>query len=124
MKLTNRELNNILDDTAADIRDERLDAAVVEGASQRVWTRLSGERIAAEAGLETTELMVGQLRGCDDFQALIPAYLAGALSSARTMLLEDHTRECVPCRKALKEARYGNQTVRQLETQKARAAAI
>src|SRR5204863_332261 len=31
-------------------------------------------------------------------------------SSARTMLLEDHTRECVPCRKALKDARHGQAT--------------
>src|SRR5262249_45264242 len=124
MKMTDRELNNILDDTTAEIRSENLNAAVVEGAAQRVWARLSGEQAAAAAGVETSELMVGQLRGCDDFQALIPAYLAGALSSARTMLLEDHTRECVPCRKALKEARHGNQTVRQLEVQKARAAAM
>jgi ferric-dicitrate binding protein FerR (iron transport regulator) len=124
MKMTDRELNNMLDDTAAEIRDEKLDAAVVAGAGQRVWSRLSGEQMAAQAGVETSELMVGQLRGCDDFQALIPAYLAGALSSARTMLLEDHTRECVPCRKALKEARHGNQAPRQLEVQKARAAVM
>ena len=124
MKITDRELNNIFEDTAAEIREEKLDAAVVAGASQRVWTRLSGEQAAAQAGVETSELMVGQLRGCDDFQALIPAYLAGALSSARTMLLEDHSRECVPCRKALKVARHGNQVPRQLEVQKARAAAM
>jgi ferric-dicitrate binding protein FerR (iron transport regulator) len=124
MKYTNRELNNFLEDTSAAIRNENLDPAVVEGASQRVWGRLSGEQAAAAAGVETSELMVGQLRGCEDFQALIPAYLAGALSSARTMLLEDHTRECVPCRKALKEARYGNQAPRQLQAQKARAAAM
>lgn len=114
----------MLEDTGAAIRDEKLDPAVVQGAAQRVWGRLSGEQAAAAAGVETSELMVGQLRGCEDFQALIPAYLAGALSSARTMLLEDHTRECVPCRKALKEARYGNQAPRQLQAQKARAAAM
>ncbi len=124
MKMTDRELNNILDDTAAEIRSEQLAAPVVAGAAERVWARLSGEQAAAQAGVETSELMVGQLRGCDDFQALIPAYLAGALSSARTMLLEDHTRECVPCRKALKVARHGNQVPRQLEVQKARAAAM
>ena len=124
MKMTDRELNNILDDTSAEIRSEKLDAAVVEGAAQRVWSRLSGEKAAVAAGVETSELMVGQLRGCEDFQALIPAYLAGALSSARTMLLEDHTRECVPCRKTLKERRHGNKAAGQLEIQKARAAAM
>jgi hypothetical protein len=122
MKPTDRELNNMLQDLTDEIRAEKLDSGIVDGAAHRVWARLSGEKAAEAAGVETSELMVGQLRGCDDFQALIPAYLAGALSSARTMLLEDHTRECVPCRKALKVARHGNQTVKQLEVQKARAA--
>ncbi len=119
MKMTDRELNTILDDVTAEIRDENLDSAVVAGAAQRVWTRLSGEQAAANIGVASVE----QLRGCEDFQALIPTYLHGVLSSARTMLFEDHTRECVPCRKALKEARSGNQAPRQLEAQKAKAAA-
>ncbi|QQS44770.1 MAG: FecR domain-containing protein [Acidobacteriota bacterium] len=118
MKRTERELNELLDETTAQIRNEKLDGAVVEGASQRVWKRIAGEQAAAEAGITP----VDQIRNCEDFQALIPAYLQGYLSSARTMLLEDHTRECVPCRKALKEARNGNQAARQLEVQRARMA--
>ncbi|MGH9939601.1 MAG: FecR domain-containing protein, partial [Blastocatellia bacterium] len=120
MKMTERELNNIIDDVTAEIRNEKLDSAIVAGAAQRVWTRMAGEQAAAEAGIAPVE----QIRNCDDFQALIPGYLQGYLSSARTMLLEDHTRECVPCRKALKEARHGNQATRRLEEQKAKAAAV
>lgn len=116
MKRTDRELNTILDDVTAEIRSEKLDAAVVAGAAQRAWTRLAGEQAAVETGVTPVE----HIRNCQDFQSLIPAYLQGQLSSARTMLLEDHTRECVPCRKALKEARYGNQTATQLQTQKAK----
>ncbi|MCI0336042.1 MAG: FecR domain-containing protein [Acidobacteria bacterium] len=116
--MTDRELNAITDDVTAEIRNEKLDAAIVSGAAQRAWTRLSGEQAAAEIGVTPVE----QIRSCEDFQTLIPAYLHGVLSSARTMLLEDHVRECVPCRKALKEARSGNKTGRQLEIQKARAA--
>jgi FecR protein/Protein of unknown function (DUF3352)/Putative zinc-finger len=108
----------MIDDVTADIRDEKLDAATVESAAQRVWTRLSGEQAAAEIGLTPVE----HIRGCADFQSLIPAYQQGILSSARTMLLEDHVSECVPCRKALKEARGGNQAALRLERQKARAA--
>jgi ferric-dicitrate binding protein FerR (iron transport regulator) len=119
MKMSDRELNNIVDDVTAEIRSEKLDSAIVEGAAQRVWTRMTGEQAAIEAGVRPVE----QIRNCDDFQALIPAYLRGYLSSARTMLLEDHTRECVPCRKALKQARHGNQTANRLQEQKAKAAA-
>jgi hypothetical protein len=102
--MNKRNLNELFDDVTAGIRNERLDDATVKAAAERVQTRLSHEQAAAQAGVATVE----HLRGCDDFQALIPAYLGGFLTSARTMLLEDHTRECVPCRKALKEARHGH----------------
>jgi len=118
MRKTERELNELLDETTATIRGEKLDDAVVEGSANRVWTRIAGEQAAAEAGITPVE----QLRNCDDFQALIPAYMQGYLSSARTMLLEDHTRECVPCRKALKDARNGSRAAEQLESQRAKVA--
>ncbi|MBO0797618.1 MAG: FecR domain-containing protein, partial [Blastocatellia bacterium] len=119
MKFTNRELNVMIDDLTAEIREEKVDAATVAGAAERVWTRLAGGEAAAEIGATPVE----HIRGCADFQALIPPYLHGVLSSARTMLLEDHVRDCVPCRKALKEARSGNQNALRLEAQKARVAA-
>ena len=119
MKHTDRELNTILDDTTSEIRSEKLDSAIVAGAAQRVWTRLAGEQAAAEAGVAPVE----HIRNCEDFRSLIPVYLQGQLSSARTMLLEDHTRECLPCRKALKEARHGRQSSWQLESQKAKVTA-
>jgi ferric-dicitrate binding protein FerR (iron transport regulator) len=117
MKMTDRELNNIVDDVTAEIRNERLDSPTVDGAARRVWTRMTGEQAAVAAGVRPVE----QIRNCDDFQALIPAYLQGYLSSARTTLLEDHTRECVPCRKALKQARHGNQESIRLQEQRAKA---
>ncbi len=119
MKMTDRELNNIVDDVTAEIRGEKPDSVIVDGAAQRVWTRMTGEHAAIAAGVRPVE----QIRNCDDFQALIPAYLQGYLSSARTTLLEDHTRECVPCRKAMKHARHGNQTAIRLQEQQAKAAA-
>ena len=112
MKRTDRELNQMLDDAIGEIRQERLDDATVKTTTDRVWRRLTTEDAAAQAGMAPVE----RIRGCDDFQALIPAYLGGYLSSARALLLEDHTHECIPCRKALKESR----AVRRGEVQAAR----
>lgn len=97
---SNRE-EKILDQITADIRNEKVDEATVSTAADRVWAR-----VAAAAG--ETELKVPaveRIEGCADFQSLIPAYLAGKLSEARSLLLVDHTHECIPCRKAMNEAR-------------------
>jgi hypothetical protein len=103
MKRNHKELDSILDRVATGIRSEELDVSVVESAADRVWARLSRESIVDLPETET----VDEIRGCADFQALIPAYLKKELSEARTLLLEDHTRECIPCRKSLKAARGG-----------------
>ena len=97
-----KELENILDKVTAGIRDEKVDDAVVNDAAQRVWARLSTENSAsATAEAAPTD----RIEGCADFQSLIPAYLRRQLSEARALLLVDHTHECIPCRKALKQAR-------------------
>lgn len=103
MKRTAKDLDNILDRATAAIRDEKLDQSVVDSAADRVLARLAlaGNNRAAE------EVSVTQIRSCADFQALMPAYLRGSLPEARALLISDHTRECLPCRKALKEARSG-----------------
>src|SRR5258708_30964755 len=71
---------------------------MVEEAGERVAKTLFG---AGAAGVE-------RIRGCDDYQSLIPAYLQKTLSDARRMLLEAHSRECVACRKAMERARSGD----------------
>ncbi|MEK6320765.1 MAG: FecR domain-containing protein [Acidobacteriota bacterium] len=103
MKRSNKELNELIDQTMAEIRSERVDQTVVEGAAGRVWAKLSSENATASA----PAAHVDHIRSCGDFQTLIPEYLSGTLSPARALLFEDHTHECIPCRKALKEARYG-----------------
>ena len=111
MKRNHKELEAIIDDVTARMRAEELSAAVVNGAAERVWAR-----IAAEAEMSAAPVVevatVEHIHGCGDFQKLIPVYLKGQLSDARRLLLEDHTQECIPCRKALKEARAGRVAVR------------
>jgi hypothetical protein len=103
MKRNRKELDSMLDRVAAGIRSEELPASVVKSAAERAWARISTETADALPEIKSAD----EIRGCADFQALIPAYLKKELSGARAMLLEDHTQECIPCRKALKTARNG-----------------
>src|SRR5207253_4420431 len=99
---SNNELDSILDKVTAEIRNEAVDSWVADDAAERVWARISAEDATT---LETATMPVERIEGCKDFQSLIPAYLNGTLSEARSLLLVDHTHECVPCRRAMKEAR-------------------
>jgi ferric-dicitrate binding protein FerR (iron transport regulator) len=105
------DLDQAVDAVVADTPDP----AVVEAAAARVWQRLSQDGAAHR--LETTPStaaappFTGPVKGCEDFQSLIPAYLAGTLPPARALLVEDHTRSCIACRRALREARSGEKAV-------------
>lgn len=99
--MNNKNTESILDKVTAKIRSEQIDSPVVNAAAERVWARLSAENV----GELRTETAVDRIENCDDFQSLIPAYLNGHLSEARSLLLVDHTHECIPCRKAMKVAR-------------------
>ena len=90
---SNRE-EEILDQVTAQIRNEKVDEATMSAAANRVWARVSA---AGETEVQVPAL--DRIEGCADFQSLIPAYLAGKLSEARSLLLVDHTHECIPCRK-------------------------
>ena len=93
--------DEILDKVTAEIRNEEVDPAAAAAAADRVWARVSAAAGATEFQLPAAE----RIEGCADYQSLIPAYLAGKLSEARSLLLVDHTHECIPCRKAMNEAR-------------------
>jgi hypothetical protein len=97
---SNKE-DQILDKVTAEIRNEKVDPATVSAAADRVWARVS----AAAGATEFQVPAIDRIEGCADFQSLIPAHLAGKLSEARSLLLVDHTHECIPCRKAMNEAR-------------------
>lgn len=101
--MKNKELDNILDNVAAGIRAEQVDSSAVSGAADRVWARMSAE--PAQTATASVSHESERIEGCADFQSLMRAYLNGELSEARSLLLVDHTHECIPCRKALKQAR-------------------
>jgi hypothetical protein len=113
MKHKKQELDALITDAARAVRDEHIDESVIDQSAARVWARISGQMAAEDslsANSNTGNLntmnannKAEQISGCADFQSLIPAYLDRKLSTARTLLLEDHTRECIPCRRTLKE---------------------
>ena len=97
---SNNDFDSILDEATKGIRNEKIDPVVVNQAAERVWARIAAEtptQLASETGAAE------RIENCADFQSLIPAQLTGSLSEARSLLLIDHTHECIPCRKALKQ---------------------
>jgi hypothetical protein len=120
--MKNKELNHILDQVTAGIRAEQVDDATVSAATERVWTRLASETEARMRRVPAAGAPADHIEGCADFQTLIPSYLGGKLSEARSLLLVDHTHECIPCRKALKQARESRIGVVPMRPQKRQAA--
>lgn len=98
---SNKELDNILDEATSAIKSETIETELVKGAAERVWARIAAETQTVDSRTVAAE----KIESCADFQSLIPDYLKGKLSEARALLLVDHTHECIPCRRAMKEAR-------------------
>ncbi len=95
-----KNLDRILDQAIDEIAQDRMAPAAEKTAVDQVWARLSQELV--EDGPANQKIL-----GHEDFEALIPAFVKGELSGAKAMLLQDHVGECVPCRRALKNARTG-----------------
>ena len=112
MKRNKRDIDAIIDNASRSIRDENIDPAMMSESATRVWALVSQQAAEQSAvltsnmeSLNTMNTKTEQIRGCADFQSLIPAYLKGSLTAARTMLLEDHSNECIPCRREIKAQR-------------------
>ena len=116
MKHSKQDLDAILDNTMRSIREEQIDETAIDSAAKRVWAQVreqsenSSSLDSYSEGINTMNAIhsadrAEHIDGCDDFQSLIPAYLDGKLSAGRKLLLEDHSNECVPCRKELSAQR-------------------
>ncbi|MXZ38200.1 MAG: hypothetical protein F4Z19_08080 [Holophagales bacterium] len=100
------QMNQTLIETAQAIAAERPAADVEAAAAERVRQALA----AAAVGTETLEASIdanSTLTSCADYQARMPALVAGTLPEAQRLLVEDHARECIPCRKHLQAVRAG-----------------
>ena len=65
--MSNRKFDQFL----SDVRNENLEDGVVAQAGGRVWSSISSS--------PASELSVHSMRSCEDFRALIPAYLKTSL---------------------------------------------
>ena len=110
MTITRNSMNRTLRDTAQAIALEQPLAAIEAAAAERVRRNLAAATTDAAAGdAPLAESAVGTqtLSSCADYQALMPALVAGTLPEAQRLLVEDHGRECIPCRKHLQAVRAG-----------------
>ena len=103
-------MNQTLIETAQAIAAERPRADVEAAAAARVRQALAVATAGDAAGADAPDADVdanATLTSCADYQARMPALVAGTLPEAQRLLVEDHTRECIPCRKHLQAVRAG-----------------
>ena len=92
------DLQGGFDGLSSRLRDETPPREVEAAAAERVWARL-GEDIEASAA----QAEPGRpFAGCADYMGLVPAWNAGRLPEGRRLLIEDHLRGCVTCRRAIR----------------------
>ena len=87
--MTKEMTEHQFDELLKEMREESATAEEVEAARGRVRDRLTGS---------TSPL-------CSEFRPQLGAYLENRLTDSRRLLLEDHLGRCVPCRRALAEAK-------------------
>lgn len=95
--------DDILEKAVEAVRAQEPDPGRVDAALARAGASAASPAPSAPAG-EAPAVF----RSCAELQALLPAFASGSLTAARAMLVEDHTRSCVPCRRALKAVRAGS----------------
>ncbi|MCU1287083.1 MAG: putative FecR [Acidobacteriales bacterium] len=89
--MTNDKNNpKTLEDAIQAVRRDEAPEAEMRAASDRVWSKLSGQ---APNNVST------KIEGCADIQALLPMLGTPELSVEREMIVEDHLRDCIACRK-------------------------
>lgn len=103
MSRNSQDLETRFDETLVELVADTPDDATVRAAADRVWARLQAE--VAQAAPEAAAPAPTVVRGCADVVAALPAFVAGQLPAAQALLVQEHTRECLGCRRALLAAR-------------------
>ena len=108
--MSNRnQMNRTLIETAQGIAAEQPPADAAAAAAERVRSALAAATADAAVVADPSDAgaTTRTLTSCADYQARMPALVAGTLPEAQCLLVEDHSRECIPCRKHLQAVRAG-----------------
>ncbi|PIE02775.1 MAG: hypothetical protein CSA81_05515 [Acidobacteria bacterium] len=89
--------SRILDQIIEEIQNDPIPEQHLSQAKKRILSKLTQK--PSQTAISAAD--VKSISGCEDFQKLIPAYVKKELSEAKMILVGDHTRSCVPCRKHL-----------------------
>lgn len=131
MSTPKQDFEQFLDRAVAAVREDQVDPKIAQEASDRVWQRLANATSGTDyvdsidtadthvPAAEPTAASRARIRSHQDYLSLIPAYLANELPPSSALLVEDYARESIPFRKALQEARSGQQATT-LEPRRAR----
>jgi len=92
---------HIFDQIVDEVKNDPIPEIHLEKARLRTLEKMV--KHPTNSALEAVD--VKNISSCDDFQKLIPAYIAKELSEARMLLVQDHTRSCVPCRRFLQDTK-------------------
>ena len=108
--MSNRnQMNRTLIETAQGIAAEQPPADAAAAAAERVRSALAAATADAAVVADPSDAgaTTRTLTSCADYQARMPALVAGTLPEAQRLLVEDHSRGCIPCRKHLQAVRAG-----------------
>ncbi len=101
---------NSIDDAIASIKADLPSAAEIAAASERARASIAANRgpqevVTQELGSTASD---DSWNSVDDYITAIPAFLAKQLTPAQTLLFEEESRQSIPLRRALNEARGQN----------------
>ena len=98
-----KEIENLLDEAAGQVRERPGDSDQLDESSTRSWQEIERKSGTPAIQAETAEAATG----CARFISLIASYHNGSLDEAQSTLLQEHMKECFTCKSKLRSLQSG-----------------